>query len=356
MSGLETLIPVTEEPLNAETPLAALRFDITPSELVYVRSHFAIPTIDAEIWRLKVSGAVESPGIWSLRELQALPAVEQIIVLECAGNGRSGMDPVPAGTPWGLGAVSFIHCTGTPLVNVLHRAGISPEAVEVLFFGADHGEVTPGRQDAYARSLPIREAISPDILLVWAVNGHPLSPEHGYPLRLIVPTWYGMASVKWLEEIRAVTEPFRGYFQSEHYTFQGDADVPDGHPVDKIRIRSVITSPGDGGVIPQGDVEILGAAWSSDHSISEVLVSTDLGVSWDNAVLQPPPSIFGAWQWRFQWLSPEPGGYTILARAFDSDGGSQPLTHRWNLLGYGNNGVRGIKVRVLSSSSRPVAP
>jgi DMSO/TMAO reductase YedYZ molybdopterin-dependent catalytic subunit len=296
---------------------------------------------------LRVSGEVGVNSAWSLAEIQSLPVVEQVVTLECAGNGRSGMDPLPAGTPWGLGAVSFIRCTGSPLVNLLQKADITPDAVEVLFVGADHGEISPGRHETYARSLPLQEALNPDTLLVWAINGQPLTPEHGFPLRLVVPTWYGMASVKWLDEIVAVADRFTGFFQAEHYVYQGDEELPDGHPVDKIRLRSLVTSPEDGAEIRSGDVEILGAAWSGDHSITEVLVSTDLGVSWDQASLQPPPSIFGAWQWRFAWKPEALGNYTILAQAFDSGGGRQPLVHRWNTLGYGNNGVRGVRVKVV---------
>lgn len=342
-----SLTTITERPYNAETPLFALMEDRTPTELVYVRNHFDVPEIDSGAWLLTVTGAVNAPRKWGLDDLKSLAAGETKMTLECAGNGRSGMHPAPVGTPWGFGAISFIETSGTPLINILQDAGVNPEAVEVLFIGADQGEVYAGRTEVFARSLPLAEALNPDVLLVWAMNGEPLTPDHGYPLRLIVPDWYGMASVKWLKEIRVITEPFKGFFQAEHYVYQEDEIEPDGTPVGKIRTRSLITSPTEGQRLGQEAVEVRGVAWSGEGSVEQVLLSSDGGKTWQEAVLDPPSSNFGGQEWRLNWEPKTSGTHVLLSRAVDSNGNQQPVDHLWNKLGYGNNGIRPVQVQVV---------
>ena len=340
---------VTEQPFNAATPLPALMYERTPGPLTYVRNHFSIPDLDETSWRLKVGGEVGQSRELSLAELQALPIKTISLTLECAGNGRKSMDPQPKGTPWDYGAVSVIEVTGTSLSNLLATVDLQDNVVEVSFQGADEGEVEPGRSVSYVRSLPLELALHPDTMLVWAMNGETLTLEHGYPLRLHVPGWYGMAAVKWLSEIQALTEPFEGFFQSEHYVYRGEVGTAEAEPVREMRVRSLITSPLAGRDFSLGVVEITGAAWSGKGEITQVEVSTDAGDTWHLATLHPPSSEYAATQWTYLWTPENPGNYTLLSRASDSSGESQPLEQLWNKGGYGNNGVQIITVRIVTN-------
>ena len=268
------LSTVTEVPYNAETPLPALLDEVTDSELVYVRNHFEAPKIEASDWTLQVGGSVESPLAFSVSDITALPAKTLRMTLECAGNGRVSMDPAPSGTPWGYGAVSVVEFSGTPLSNLLDIVGVLEGAVEVIFYGADKGEAMPGRTEQYVRSLPLEVALKPDILLTWEMNGEPLSVDHGLPLRLVVPGWYGMASVKWLDQIIVSKDEFSGFFQGEQYVYSEEEGTPEGEAVRSIRVRSLILETANVG---NGEIEIAGSAWSGDGTISKVEVSWNGG-------------------------------------------------------------------------------
>ena len=234
---------VTEHPFNAETPFPALMKDRTDSELFYVRNHFEIPNIPGLEFKLKVNGAIENPGEFSIEQLKNFEEKKLLVVMECAGNGRTSMKPAIKGTPWDLGAVSQAEFTGTSLCNLLDVVIPTHEAVEVKFSGADQGQIHTGEINPYARSLPLDVAMHPDTILAWEMNGHPLSKEHGYPLRLVVPGWYGMASVKWLQEISILSKPFLGFFQTQEYIYLGEDGIPDHTPVTNMRIRSLILAP-----------------------------------------------------------------------------------------------------------------
>jgi DMSO/TMAO reductase YedYZ molybdopterin-dependent catalytic subunit len=335
---------VTEHPFNAATPLSVLSDARTPNPLTYVRNHFSIPDLNETSWRLKLGGEFDQPREYTLAELQDLPIRTIPLTLECAGNGRKSMDPQPKGTPWDYGAVSVIEVTGTSLLNLLETVGLRDNVVELSFHGADEGEVEPGRSVSYVRSLPLELALHPDTMLVWAMNGETLTPEHGYPLRLHVPGWYGMAAVKWLEEIRALPEPFEGFFQSEHYVYREEVGTPEAEPVREMRVRSLITYPEHGASLENGRIEILGMAWSGKGEITRVEVSTDGGATWVTAHLDRPESEYVPSVWTHQWTPVEPGSYTLLSRATDSAGDIQPLEQRWNKGGYGNNGVQAVEV------------
>ena len=236
------------DPFNAEAPSEALSADITPTELHYVRSNFAVPVYDG---RLEVSGAVDNPTTLTLDDLRAMPAVEHVVTLECAGNGRLEMRPLPVGEPWGDYAVSTARWTGALLHEVLERAHPAADGIEVLFTGADHGAyllqpVLPetNKNDlTFMRSLPLTHAAdrAAEILIAYEMNGEPLSPDHGAPFRLIVPRWYAVASVKWLKRIAVLTEPYSGEFQTGHYTYQWP-DRPH-EAVTLTRVRARITDP-----------------------------------------------------------------------------------------------------------------
>lgn len=334
------------EPYNGGTPMRALETPLTPTRSFYVRSHFSVPALDPGSWRLFVDGEVEEPLELSLDDLRGLPVRSLAVTLECAGNGRGAMNPVPGGTPWEFDAVSTAEFTGTPLHGVLDRAGVSPEALEIVFAGADRGKVGDGRETAFERSLPAAVARDPDVVLAWAMNGQPLPPSHGRPVRLVVPSWYGMASVKWLVHVRASAEPFRGWFQAERYVYRGRDGRPDGTPLTHKRVRSVIARPADGVSVPAGSVEVAGTAWSGGVPVERVAVSADGGASWGDAWLGEPAGRHAATPWRWTWEPDRPGTYVLVARATDAAGETQPLESLWNAHGYGNNVVQRVAVEV----------
>lgn len=335
------LLTVEENPYNAETPLSALLSDVTPSELVYIRNHFEVPQIEVSDWALEVGGSVESPRIFWHSDITALPAKTLRMTLECAGNGRVSMDPAPPGTPWGYGAVSVVDFSGTPLSNLLEQVGFLDEAVEVVFHGADKGDPMPGRKEQYVRSLPLEVALNPDTILAWEMNGEPLSANHGFPLRLVVPNWYGMASVKWLDQIIVSKDKFSGFFQDEQYIYSEEEGTQEGEPVRSIRVRSLILKSVKK---ENGMVEINGIAWSGEGVISKVEVSWDGGKEWREAELDGSSSPFEVQRWRFLWRPKESREYRIISRATDEAGRSQPRSDLWNRGGYGNNGPHGIEI------------
>ncbi|MEE9163748.1 MAG: sulfite oxidase [Thermoplasmata archaeon] len=308
---------------------------------MYVRNHFEVPKLEILEWALEVGGSVHVPQSLSNRDLRDLPTRVGRMTLECAGNGRKNMEPIPAGTPWGHGAVSIVRFTGTPVSNVLNKAGILKEAAEVVFYGADSGEVEPGRTEPYVRSLPLEVALSPDTILAWEMNGEPLTANHGFPLRLVVPGWYGMASVKWLRRITVSPEKFSGFFQDEQYVYSEENGTPEGAPVRRIRVRSLIL---DSAEKAGGQLEIVGVAWSGEGTISQVEISWDGGRKWREAELVGSSSPFDLQRWRFLWRPSGRGQFKFVSRATDTSGNVQPISDRWNRLGYGNNGLHAFRV------------
>jgi DMSO/TMAO reductase YedYZ molybdopterin-dependent catalytic subunit len=345
--GLDELALATR---NHGMPLEALRYDVTPPGLHYVLTHYDIPAVDPASWRLDVGGAVARPLSLSLAELQRRPAVTSRVLLECAGNGRARFEPRPVSQPWLLEAVGTAEWTGTPLAPLLEEAGLSPDAVDVVFTGADHG-VERGVEQDYARGLPLADALRPETLLVWAMNGAPLPPQHGAPLRLVVPGWYGMTQVKWLARIEVVTEPFAGFQNATAYRLKVDADE-DGEPVTRIRPRALLAPPGWPDFMTRerylrsGPVVLTGRAWSGRAPVTRVEVSTDGGTTWDDAALAAAdPAQPFAWRaWSYEWTA-TPGRFELLARATDADG-SQPVEAEWNRQGMANNLVQRVPVTV----------
>jgi DMSO/TMAO reductase YedYZ molybdopterin-dependent catalytic subunit len=350
--GHARLVTVEERPFNAETPLAALDQPLTPVELFYVRNHFDVPRLDPAATRLTVDGRVEHALELGLDELRRLPSRTIVTALECAGNGRTTMTPRPPGTPWGWGAVSTGSFTGVPLGIVLERARPLPGAVEVAFTGADRGEVAPGRTVAFERSLPLAVALAPDTLLVHEMNGGALTADHGWPLRLVVPGWYGVASVKWLTRVTVLERPLEAFYQTERYVYEGERGTPERTPVTRMRVRSLIARPADGDDLRAGQVEIAGTAWSGGAAIREVAVTTDGGASWGAANLDPAASPYAHVRWTFRWDA-TPGEHVLASRASDSSGAIQPLDAVWNVHGYGNNVVQRLRVRVSERADGP---
>ena len=335
-------------PLNCETSIPALLGGVVmPNAHFYVRNHFEIPALDPSAWQLSVGGLVERPLDLSLRDLTNMPSETLFVTLECAGNGRTKLDPPVEGEKWDFGAVSTAEWTGVPLVEVLDRAGIRPTVREVVFRGADAG-MLPGKTDkiSFERSLTLDDATDSDALLVYAMNGEPLPIQHGYPLRLVIPGWYAVASVKWLTEIEAIEGPFTGQFQTGSYFYEGERDgVITREPVTLQRVRSLITEPRPDEEIELGDVAIRGVTWSGAAPIERVDVRVG-DRDWQDARLIGRRHRH-SWQWwelitRFE----ERGETTIRARATDLAGRKQPNEQQWNRLGYGNNLVHEVSVHV----------
>lgn len=335
-------------PLNCETSLPELVGGVVmPNARFYVRNHFQIPKLDPMVWRLTVGGLVDRPLSLSLRDLMNMPSRTAVVTLECAGNGRSQFVPRISGEAWNFGAVSTAEWTGVPLMEVLDRAGARAGAREVLFRGIDRGKVD-GLSDPihFERSLAMDVARESDVLLAWAMNGEPLPVQHGYPLRVIVPGWYAVASVKWLDGIELRREPFCGHYQSDKYVFewQRDGELL-REPVTLQRVRSLITEPQADAELGRGHVAVRGVAWSGAAPVARVDVSVN-GGPWQEARLVGERSRT-RWQWWEHLLRvDDPGTLEIRARATDMAHRTQPESPEWNRLGYGNNATQSIRVRV----------
>lgn len=342
------LLVIGASPLNAETRLALHRDVVTPNAAFYIRSHFSAPQIDRAAWRLNISGDIERPLTFSLDELLALPSRTLMVTLECAGNGRSAMCPQPPGEPWQYGAVSSAEWTGVPLQTVLAAAGLAPSVSHIIFEGADSDHVAEaGRTLTYARSLPRNHALHPDTLLAYAMNGEELSVEHGFPVRLIVPGWYGMASVKWLTALVASSSPFDGFYQVDRYVMlREDAGPSQGDPLTWMRLRSLIAEPAADSILSCGDYLVRGFAWSGDALVSRVEVSVNGGVTWEDAVLTSEPERYLWRSWEYRWRASSPGRVTLLSRAYDDAGNQQPTEPESNRLGYANNAIQAVHVVV----------
>jgi sulfane dehydrogenase subunit SoxC len=355
LPGVEASEALTPAELRLATrnhglPLEALAYDLTPAGLHYLLVHYDVPVVDSQSWRLTVGGRVANELSLSLEQLRSRPATTLAVTMECAGNGRARLSPRPVSQPWLLEAVGTAEWTGVRLGELLDQAGVGEDAVEVLFRGMDRG-VEGGEEQQYERSLTLAEARRDEVLLAYAMNGQPLPPQHGYPLRLVVPGWYGMTSVKWLEAITVLERPFEGYQQAHGYRFRQTPDER-GRPVERIVPRSLMIPPGipefatrDRRVEP-GPCTVRGRAWSGYGPIERVALSVDGGASWSDARLGSQPSRWSWVSWECDWDASEPGSYELCCRATDTEGNEQPVEAPWNLGGYANNEVQRVSVTV----------
>jgi sulfane dehydrogenase subunit SoxC len=336
---------------NHGMPLESLRWDITPPGLHYLLIHYDIPAIDPGTFELLVDGLVDRSLSLDLDALRSRPQISSVVTLECAGNGRAQLLPRPVSQPWLTEAVGTARWTGTPLSSLLHEAGIADGAVDVIFTGADHG-IERGHEQDYQRSLPLAEATRDGVMLAYEMNGAPLPPQHGAPLRLIVPGWYGMAHVKWLRRITVVAEPFDG-FQMRAYRLRDSPDDP-GIPLTRMEPRALLIPPGFPDfmsrrrVVRSGEITIEGRAWSGWASVTLVEVSVDGGDTWEVVDLDSALDSPGWAGWSWTWQA-EPGSYLLSARATDASGRTQPLGQRWSRGGFANNTIQKVPVVVISS-------
>ncbi len=333
--------------------LETLRHDVTPAGMHYLLTHFDVPYVpDPETWTLNFGGQVQTPHALSLADIRALPQRTLRVTLECAGNGRSFGSPRWPSMPWGDCAVGTSEWTGTALKPLLARAGVLPSARDLVFTGADRG--FDGVEHDYARSLTPAAALtgaqSDDILLVTAMNGQPLLPQHGAPLRLVMPGWYGMASVKWLTRIDAIDHAFAGHQQTGTYVYKQTSDDP-GTPVTAIRVKSLMVPPGlpdwytRKRAVTAGPVKVHGRAWSGNGvPIRRVEFACD-GV-WQDATLEAQASSPYAWRgWSCMWDAVR-GEHNLQCRATDANGCVQPVEQRWDRNGFGNNMAQRVPVLV----------
>ena len=338
----DDLLVIGTDPFNAESPPAALEHTVTPTRSAYVRTNFGIPDLGAN-HRIRVGGAVAHPFTIGLDELAQMPQATLTTTMECAGNDRTRMEPVPPGEPWRTGAVSTSRWSGVPLRDLLARAGLRAGAREVVVTGADAGR----RSDAdgpvtFARSLPLGDDQPSDTMLALAMNDEPIPPSHGAPARLVVPGWYGMASVKWVTAIEVIDEEFRGYFQRQRYVYDVGGVI---RPVTRMRVKSSIVSPSAGERVHGGLLRAWGWAWSGNGPITAVEVRSSSGET-VLAQLDPPSSRHAWTRWEARLPLSSPGAYSLSSRATDASGATQPDRIEWNRLGYGNNAVRTVTFTV----------
>jgi len=337
---------------NSGMPLEALRYDVTPAGLHYLLIHFDIPEADPAAWKLTLDGLVERPRALSMSEIMALPSRTLRVTLECAGNGRGQMSPRYPSMPWMEEGVSTAEWTGTPLSALLQAVGVKSAATQIVFRGIDRG-VDRGTEHEFARSLSVAEAMKPDVLVVYAMNGQPLLPQHGAPLRLIVPGWYGMASVKWLAGIEAVEGPFEGIQQTASYHFRartGESGIPCTH----MRVNSLMLPPGIPDffsrrrIVDAGRTRLIGRAWAGAGAR---IVRVEVGIdgAWRDATLG---AVAGPWAWRgwsYDWEA-SAGDCVLACRATDAEGNVQPEDPVWDVTGFGNNATQRLDVTVRLTS------
>ncbi len=347
------LISRQNNPENLESPSAVFDSYLTPNDLFYVRNHFDVPELDVRTWRLKIEGAVEQRREFDYQELLALPSRTVVATLECAGNSRTFLPEQSKGVQWSLGAVGNAEWTGVPLSSVLAAAGLQQEATEIVLEGADSGAVdeepkTPGAIH-YARSLPLNKALSSDVLLAYAMNGNELTRQHGSPVRAIVPGWYGMASVKWLQRVLVTARPFAGYFQTFEYSRWERSDgMPSLVPLTVGEVKAEIISPSSDDTVTRASTfRIHGGAWAGESEIASVELSVDAGRNWESAQIMDAPRRYCWVRWDYMWNTPpQPALVTLMARATDKDGRTQPLEHQQDRRHYAVHHVLRIPVRV----------
>ena len=351
----------SEDPLNLEMPFEQLDGFITPTKSFYVRSHFPIPKIDRSQWRLRIEGDVKKPFEIDFEQLIKLESKTIPATLECAGNNRNFLQPKVKGVQWGLGAVGNAEWTGVPLSALLERARVESGACEIILEGADRGRLedpkSPPGEINFARSIPLQKAA--DVLLAHRMNNSELPPEHGFPVRAIVPGWYAVASIKWLQRVIVTDKPFHGYYQTLDYAFwTRDGDSARLTPLSEMQIKAEIARPRTGETVPaNSNVRVHGAAWTGRGEISKVEISVDNATTWNEAKLDGA-SKPGAWRlWEFDWKTPgQPGKATLMARATSSTGQTQPTERDWDRGTYMINQLLPITVEVKSVGRSLITP
>jgi DMSO/TMAO reductase YedYZ molybdopterin-dependent catalytic subunit len=337
--------PHSERPLTASVTAEYLGDDVTPTARHFVRNNLFTPDFDEAKHKVEIAGLVDKPVSYTVAELRArFPEVSAQAMLECAGSGRSGFSPAPRGTPWPTtGGMSCSRWTGVRLADVLRASGVRTGAVHVAFTGADFGALPSIPK--VARSVPLDKAMERHTLLAYAMNGAPLPKIHGYPLRVVVPSWAGSASIKWVARIDVLDAPLKGPYMDESYRIPRFPVEPGGRmPPDALMtqawpVKSIITHPAPNARVSVGKpVLVAGKAWAGEHDITRVEVSFDEGRTWRRAELDAAADKYAWRTFSFAYTPQRPGYTTVLARATDDAGNVQPAVTAWNPLGYFWNG------------------
>lgn len=325
--------------LALEMPRSAESCWITPTKCFYVFNHTDFPFLTTQDWQLKITGEVEHPLTLNWSALQELKQLEVINTLECAGNGRAFFKPSVDGVQWATGAVGNAKFTGPRLADVLKLAKPGKAARHIGFMGQD----TPSQ---FIRSIPIEKALDPDTILATTMNGKPLTPEHGFPVRAIVPGWVGAASVKRVIEIQFLPHEAQGEMMQSFYRIPDPRDSSKSEAVTVLQVKSIITHPLKGAILRLAPVAIQGAAWAGESAVAKVQLSTDSGETWQPARLAASRGKY-AWRlWRYLWTPPHAGEFSITVRATDTSGNTQPQISTWNPRGYLWNAWDSIQVIV----------
>lgn len=348
--GKEKLIVRSLRPEDLETPVGLLNSYITPKELFYVRHHSYAPKVNLADWKLLVDGEVNQALTLTLDDLKKLPKATVTVTLECAGNGRSFYDPPVAGIQWEKGAVGTARFAGARLADVLKKAGVKPTGKYVALNGADK---PVGKQPDFIRNLPMDKALHPDTILAYEMNGEPLPPLHGFPLRAIAPGWEGAYAVKWLSHVQVIDKEHEGFFVKTAYRYPNKrvapgaaVDAKDMEPLTGLVVKSFINSPLEGANLKPGRVRITGFAWAGESSIAKVDVSMDNGASWVQARLGKEREKY-AWQsFEYEFAITKPGSYLLMSRAMDLQGRVQPVAPQWNPSGYLWNVIDKVRIHV----------
>jgi DMSO/TMAO reductase YedYZ molybdopterin-dependent catalytic subunit len=350
-AGKEKLLVKSLRPPDYESPVSLLDSFLTPVEHFYVRSHLPVPpSLEAPAWTLTIDGEVGGTVAMTLEELRKLPSATVTMTLECAGNGRSFFDPPVAGIQWAKGAVGTARFTGVRLADVLKRAGLKSTGRFVHMNGADR---PLGSMPDFVRQLPLEKAMHPDTILAFEMNGQPLHPLHGFPLRAIVPGWEGAYSVKWLTHLRIADRESDSFWVATAYRYPtrrvapGSAvDPRDMAPLTGLVVKSLITRPLDAAIVGPGKVDVAGFAWAGETDISRVDISTDHGATWQPARLTGEQARYSWRRFEFVFEASRPESYLILSRATDAQGRTQPIAPPWNPSGYLWNAPDSVRIEV----------
>jgi len=349
--GKEKLIVRSVRPPDYEAPVALLDSWITPIEHFYVRSHLPAPGgIEAATWTLAIDGEVNAQTTLTLDDLRKMPPATVTSTLECAGNGRAFFEPPVAGIQWTRGAVGTARWTGVRLGDVLKRAGVKSTGRFVTMNGADRAL---GTMPDFVRQVPMDKAMQSDTILAYEMNGQPIPALHGFPLRAIVPGWEGAYSVKWLTSLRVLDKEFDGFWVATGYRYPtkrvapGSAvDPKDMAPLMGLAVKSLITRPLEGAIVPPGKVEVAGFAWAGEVDIARVDVSADAGATWQPARLTGEQAKYTWRRFEYAFDATKPESYLILSRATDVNGRTQPVTPAWNPSGYLWNAPDAVRIEV----------
>ena len=344
---------LSHNPLVAGADLADLDQEMTPTSRFFVRNHFPTPNLELDSWALKVEGHAGRTVYLDYDYLKNMPSREVDCLLECAGNSRAAIQPPIEGLLWDHGGVGTARWKGVPLREVLERAGSLDLTTDVLLEGADRGtENGMAEEAAYAMSIPLEKALDLDTILAYEMNGQPLLPDHGFPVRAIIPGWYGMTSVKWVQRVSLLTKPHESFHEADYYVYVPEGEIDgtnDGAKparVTSMAVKSLITWPTRGLTVSAGAHTIRGMAWSGEGPISKVEVSVDNGSSWQPAQVKRSKSPYSWQKWEFVWEAAHPGHFLVRARATDVNGRVQPDKADWNFRGFANNSIHAVPVSV----------